>query len=158
MARLFLLCSVFVTSIAIHSTHKHISFFFFIFITFKSGFSHLFIYIVRLIQYFYLLFISLLLGEWFKKLESYRSYFEEQENICSDESKRINKSDSSNAECEDLFGTTGSFHKLAIDWLLITNIICFCNLLLEFTSESMNIWKMSITYQNAFFLFFSSAE
>lgn len=59
--------------------------------------------------------LDALQSEWFKKLESYRSYFEEQENICSDESKRIKKSDSSSAKCEDLFGTNGSFHKLAID-------------------------------------------
>ena len=53
--------------------------------------------------------------EWSKKIESYRSYFEDQESICSDESKRLNKSETSRPEYEDLFGRTGSFHKLAID-------------------------------------------
>lgn len=59
--------------------------------------------------------IDALQSEWYKKLESYRSYFEEQENICSDESKRINKVETSNNEHGDMFGTTGSFHKLSID-------------------------------------------
>lgn len=54
-------------------------------------------------------------GEWYKKLESYRSYFEEQENVRSDESKRMNKTEQTSSEYEELFGTTGSFHKLSID-------------------------------------------
>lgn len=53
-------------------------------------------------------------SEWNKKLESYRSYFEEQENICTDETKRMNAEQSS-TEYNELFGTTGSFHKLSID-------------------------------------------
>ncbi|XP_065201197.1 alpha-tocopherol transfer protein-like [Planococcus citri] len=59
--------------------------------------------------------IDALQSEWYKKLESYRSYFEEQENICTDESKRMNKSEPTSSEYEELFGTTGSFHKLSID-------------------------------------------
>lgn len=59
--------------------------------------------------------IEALQSEWFKKMESYRSYYEEQELITSDETKRLNKTDSTSNEYEELFGTRGSFHRLAID-------------------------------------------
>ncbi|XKL64998.1 hypothetical protein PGB90_005084 [Kerria lacca] len=54
-------------------------------------------------------------NEWYKKLESYRSYFEDQENVCSNEPKRINKAEPTPTEYEELFGTKGSFSKLSID-------------------------------------------
>ncbi|KAK7604816.1 hypothetical protein V9T40_006002 [Parthenolecanium corni] len=59
--------------------------------------------------------IEALQSEWYKKLESYRSYFEEQELIITDETKRMNKPESTSNEYEALFGTRGSFHRLAID-------------------------------------------
>ncbi|XP_067015152.2 clavesin-2 [Anabrus simplex] len=51
-------------------------------------------------------------AEWCKKLESYRSWFAEQEHVRTDESRRPIKSFSSN---RDMFGCEGSFRKLSID-------------------------------------------
>jgi hypothetical protein len=54
---------------------------------------------------------SLLPAAWLKKLESYRDWFLEQDNMKSDESKRPGKS----LDSGDLFGFEGSFRKLNVD-------------------------------------------
>jgi hypothetical protein len=54
---------------------------------------------------------SLLAAAWLKKLESYRDWFLEQDNMKSDESKRIRRDFNSG----DLFGLEGSFRQLNVD-------------------------------------------
>ncbi|XP_046386013.1 alpha-tocopherol transfer protein-like [Ischnura elegans] len=55
--------------------------------------------------------ISEINEQWRKKLESYKDWFLEQENVKADESKRQGKTRS----YDDLFGVDGSFRKLTID-------------------------------------------
>lgn len=49
--------------------------------------------------------------EWLKKLEEYTPWFQEQEEIKADESKRPGKP----TNYDDLFGVDGSFRQLTID-------------------------------------------
>ena len=49
--------------------------------------------------------------EWLKKMESYKEWFAEQENVKADESKRPGKPKTH----DDLFGMEGSFRQLTID-------------------------------------------
>lgn len=53
--------------------------------------------------------------DWWKKLENYCSYFEKQESVHSDESKRTQQNNHGADICSDVYGTVGSFHKLNID-------------------------------------------
>lgn len=50
---------------------------------------------------------------WVKKLKSYKMYFKEQDDVKSDESKRIEKQ--SYFDPDDVFGHDGAFRQLNID-------------------------------------------
>lgn len=49
--------------------------------------------------------------DWMKKMETYKEWFAEQENVKADESKRPGKPKTH----DDLFGMEGSFRQLTID-------------------------------------------
>ncbi|KAG8237523.1 hypothetical protein J437_LFUL017573 [Ladona fulva] len=64
--------------------------------------------------------IDKLHGQWMKKLESYRDWFLQQENVKADSSKRIGPTKNFNhinnrSECDGTFGWEGSFRRLSID-------------------------------------------
>lgn len=56
-------------------------------------------------------FSELFSDQWLKKLESYKDWFLQQEEVKADESKRPGKPKTH----DDLFGVEGSFRKLVID-------------------------------------------
>jgi hypothetical protein len=56
-------------------------------------------------------FFASVAEEWMKKMESYKEWFAEQENVKADESKRPGKPKTH----DDLFGMEGSFRQLTID-------------------------------------------